>query len=181
MKILAIQASPRKKGNTNRVLDEMIKGAEDNGHEVIKYYVQDMDIQPCSGCEICAKGKDCRYEDDGAEIINQLAEGAGIILASPIYFGQMTAQAKTVIDRFYSIFNNPDKKFSGKAAMIFTHAFPDKDIYQDYIRLTEAQPFMNNTELEYIETLEVAGVKFIGDADRAEDDLKKAYEIGQKF
>jgi multimeric flavodoxin WrbA len=48
MKILAIQASPRKKGNTNRVLDEMIKGAEDNGHEVIKYYVQDMDIQPCS-------------------------------------------------------------------------------------------------------------------------------------
>ena len=69
-----------------------------------------MDINPCSGCEICAKGKDCRYEDDGAEIINQLAEGAGVILASPIYFGQMTAQAKTIVDRFYSIFNNPDKK-----------------------------------------------------------------------
>ena len=57
----------------------------------------------------------------------------------------------------------------------------DKDIYEPYIKLTEAQPFMNNTELEYIETLEVAGVKFIGDADNAEDDLKKAYEIGQKF
>ena len=65
--------------------------------------------------------------------------------------------------------------------MIFTHAYPDKDIYQPYIKLTETQPFLNNTELEYIETLEVAGVKFIGDADKAEDDLKKAYEIGQKF
>lgn len=181
MTILAIQASPRKKGNTNRVLDEMIKGAEDNGHEVKKYYLQEMDIAPCSGCEICAKGKDCRYDDDGAEIINQLAEGASIMLASPIYFGQMTAQAKTIVDRFYSIFNNPDKKFNGKAAMIFTHAFPDKDIYEPYIKLTEAQPFMNNTELEYIETLEVAGVKEIGDVENSEDDLKKAYEIGQKF
>lgn len=181
MKILALQASPRKNGNTNRVLDEMIKGAEDNGHEVIKYYLEKMDIRPCSGCEICANGKDCRYEDDGAEIINQLAQGAGVILASPIYFGQMTAQAKIIVDRFYSIFNNPDKKFNGKAAMIFTHAFPDKEMYADYIKLTEAQPFLNNTELEYIETLEVAGVKFIGDADKAEDDLKKAYEIGQKF
>ena len=181
MTILAIQASPRKKGNTNRVLDEMIKGAEDNGHEVKKYYLQEMDIAPCSGCEICAKGKDCRYDDDGAEIINQLAEGASIMLASPIYFGQMIAQAKTIVDRFNSIFNNPDKKFNGKAAMIFTHAYPDKDIYEAYIKLTEAQPFMNNTELEYIDTLEVAGVKEIGDVENSEDDLKKAYEIGQKF
>lgn len=181
MKILALQGSPRKKGNTNRFLDEMIKGAEDNGHEVIKYYLQNLDINPCSGCEICAKGKDCRFEDDGTEIINQLAEGAGVILAYPIYFGQMTAQAKAIVDRFYSIFNNPDKKFDGKAAMIVTHAYPGKDIYETYIKLTEAQPFINNTELEFIETLEVAGVKFIGDADEKEEDLKKAYEIGQKF
>ena len=181
MKILALQGSPRKKGNTNRVLDEMIKGAEDNGHEIKKYFLNSLDISPCNGCERCAKGKDCQFEDDGAEIINQLADGASVILASPIYFGQMTAQAKTIVDRFYSIFNNPNKKFDGKAAMIFTHAFPDKDIYQPYIKLTEAQPFLNNTELEYIETLEVAGVKEIGDADNAEDDLKKAYDIGQKF
>ena len=181
MKILALQGSPRKNGNTNRVLDEMIKGAEDNGHEVVKYYLEKLDINPCSGCEICANGKDCRYNDDGTEIIDQLADGASVILASPIYFGQMTAQSKTIVDRFYSIFNNPNKKFAGKAAMIFTHAFPDKDIYEPYIKLTEAQPFLNNTELEYIETLEVAGVKFIGDAEKAEDDLKRAYDIGQKF
>ena len=181
MKILALQGSPRKKGNTNRVLDEMIKGAQDKGIEVEKYYLNSLNINPCSGCEICAKGNDCRFDDDGSEIINQLAEGASVILASPIYFGQMTAQAKTIVDRFYSIFNNPDKKFNGKAAMIFTHAYPNKDIYETYIKLTEAQPFLNNTELEFIETLEVAGVKFIGDADEKEEDLKKAYEIGQKF
>lgn len=181
MTILALQASPRKKGNTNRVLDEMIKGAEDNGHEVRKYYLQELDISPCSGCEICAKGKDCRYNDDGTEIIDQLAEGASLILASPIYFGQMTAQAKTIVDRFYSIFNNPDKKLTGKAAMILTHAYPVEDMYKAYIELVETQSFAIIPELEYLETLEVAGVKFIGDAEKADEYLNKAYEIGQKF
>ena len=49
-----------------------------------------------------------------------------------------------------------------------------KTYNKDYIKLTETQPFLNNTELEYIETLEVAGVKFIGDADKAKEDLKKS-------
>ncbi|MBP3791666.1 MAG: flavodoxin family protein [Methanobrevibacter sp.] len=48
MKILALQGSPRKRGNTNRVLDEMIKGAEDNGHEVKKYFLQGLDINPAA-------------------------------------------------------------------------------------------------------------------------------------
>lgn len=63
-----------------------------------------------------------------------------MILASPIYFGQITAQAKTILDRFYSIFNNPDKKFDGKAAII-DHAYPDEDIYKPYVELLENQPF----------------------------------------
>lgn len=181
MKILALNGSPRKKGNTNRILDEMIKGCSENGHEVKKYFLDKLDINPCSGCEICAKGKDCRFEDDGAEIINQLAEGASLIVASPIYFGQMTAQLKTIIDRFYSIFNNPDKHFEGKVAIIFTHAYPGDDFYKPYINLVKAQPFENNTELEIVDTLEVGGVKYIGDADKAAEALKKAYEIGLKF
>lgn len=93
----------------------------------------------------------------------------------------MTAQAKTIVDRFYSIFNNPDKKFDGKAAMIFTHAYPGNDIYGTYIKLTEAQPFLNNTELEFIETLEVPGVKFIGDADKKKKNLKRLMKLVKNF
>lgn len=103
-----------------------------------------------------------------------------MILASPIYFGQITAQAKTILDRFYSIFNNPDKKFDGKAAII-DHAYPDDDIYKPYVELLENQPFKMNTELEFIESLIAPGVKFIGDVDEHEEYLEKAYEIGQKF
>ena len=141
MKILALNGSPRKKGNTNRILDEMISGCVENGHDVEKYFLDKLDINHCSGCEICAKGKDCRFQDDGSLIINQLADGASLIVASPIYFGQMTAQLKTIIDRFYSIFNNPDKHFDGKVAIIFTHAYPGDDFYKQYIELVKAQPF----------------------------------------
>ena len=92
-----------------------------------------------------------------------------------------TAQLKTIIDRFYSIFNNPNKKFSGKVGLIFTHAYPGDDFYRPYIDLVIKQPFEMKTELEMADCLEVGGVKFIGDADNAEDALKKAYGIGLKF
>ena len=181
MKILALIGSPRKRSNCEIIVDEIARGAEENGHEVIKYIIQDLDVAPCKGCEACRRGKDCIYTDDGAEIIDQLADGAGVILASPIYFGQMSAQAKTIVDRFYSIFNNPEKSFSkdAKAALVLTHAYPGD--YDAYLQLTIAQPFKNNTEMEFIGALDVGDVKMPGDVKEKEDDLKEAYELGKKF
>lgn len=181
MKILALIGSPRKRSNTEIIIDEIAKGAIENGHEVEKYFLDKLDINPCSGCEICRKGKDCRFEDEGTEIIDQLAEGASLIVGSPIYFGQMSAQLKTIIDRFYSIFNNPEKKFSGKVAVVFTHAYPDDDFYREYVDLVLKQPFEMNTELEIVGSLEVGDVKFQGDVKEREDVLKKAYELGLEF
>ena len=190
MEILALIGSPRKNSNCEIIVDEIAKGAEENGHTVTKYIIHDLDVAPCSGCELCNKGKDCRYEDDGTEIIDKLANGASVILASPIYFGilaspiyfgQMTAQAKTIVDRFYSIFNNPEKSFSkdAKAALVLTHAYPGD--YDDYLQLTITQPFKNNTEMEFIGALDVGDVKFPGDVKEKEDVLKEAYELGKKF
>ena len=181
MKILALIGSPRKNSNCEVIVDEIAKGAEENGHEVVKYIIQDLDIAPCSGCELCRKGKDCRYTDDGTEIIDQLADGAGVILASPIYFGQMSAQAKTIVDRFYSIFNNPDKSFSedAKAAIVLTHAYPGD--YDAYLQLTITQPFKNNTEMEFIGAIDAGDVKFPGDVKEKPEILKEAYELGKKF
>ena len=99
-------------------MDEMIKGAEENGHEVVKYYLEEEDIAPCKACLYCAENPDCVRADDGNKIINDLVAADGVIFATPIYYGQMTAQAKTIIDRFYAIGQNPNKSLSGKAALI---------------------------------------------------------------
>lgn len=181
MEILALIGSPRKNSNCEIIVDEIAKGAEENGHTVTKYIIHDLDVAPCSGCELCNKGKDCRYEDDGAEIIDKLANGASVIFASPIYFGQMTAQAKTIVDRFYSIFNNPEKSFGedAKAAIVLTHAFPGS--YDPYLQLTITQPFQNNMQMEIVGTIDAGDLKMPGEAKEREELLKEAYEIGKKF
>ena len=181
MKIIALIGSPRKMSNCEILVDEMAKGAMENGHEIVKYILNDLDIAPCLGCELCREGNDCQHIDDGTEIIDQLAEGANIIFASPIYFGQMSAQAKTIVDRFYSIFNNPNKSFgkNAKAAVILTHAFPGS--YGPYLQLTIAQPFENNMQMEIVGTIDGGDLKFPGEAKERKDLLKEAYEIGKRF
>lgn len=181
MEILALIGSPRKNSNCENIVDEIAKGAMENGHTVTKYIIQNLDVAPCSGCESCRQGKDCIHEDDGKEIIDKLANGASVIFASPIYFGQMSAQAKTIVDRFYSIFNNPNKSFGkdAKAAVVLTHAFPGS--YDSYLKLTIAQPFENNMQMEIVGTLDAGDLKFPGEAKEREDLLKEAYEIGKKF
>ena len=181
MKILALIGSPRKNSNCEIIVDEMAKGAEENGHEVVKYIINDLDIAPCYGCELCREGNDCQHLDDGTEIIDQLADGASVIFASPIYFGQMSAQGKTIVDRFYSIFNNPNKSFGegAKAAVVLTHAFPGS--YDPYLQLTIAQPFQNNMQMEIAGTLDAGDLKFPGEAKEREELLREAYEIGKRF
>ena len=186
MKIVALQASPRKGGNCDVLMDEMIKGIEENGGEVVKYYLEKEDIAPCKACMYCAENPECVRADDGNKILDDLVAADGVIFATPIYYGQMTAQGKLIIDRFYSIGQNPDKSLSGKAALIFTDALiftenQPEGTYADYIELTKFSPF---TFMGY----EVIGHVDAGSAGPAgivateqEDKLKEAYELGLKF
>ena len=93
----------------------------------------------------------------------------------------MSAQAKTIVDRCYSIHNNPDKNFGedAKTAIVLTHAFPGS--YDPYLQLTITQPFKNNMQMEIVGTLDAGDLKFPGEAKEREDLLKEAYEIGKNF
>ena len=64
MKIIALQGSPRVGGNCDVLMDEMIKGAEENGHEVVKYYLEKQDIAACKACMYCAEHGECVRGDD---------------------------------------------------------------------------------------------------------------------
>ena len=179
MKIIALQASPRKGGNCDVLMDEMIKGIEENGGEVVKYYLEDKQIAPCKACMYCAEHSECVRADDGNEIIDALVEADGVIFATPIYYGQMTAQGKLIIDRFYGIGQNPDKSLSGKAALIFTENQPE-GTYDDYIQLTKASPFefMGYDVIGYVDAGSAGPA---GAVNEQENKLKEAYELGKKF
>jgi multimeric flavodoxin WrbA len=65
-------------------MDEMIKGIEENGGEVVKYYLEDKEIAPCKACMYCAEHPECVRADDGNEIIDALVDADGVIFSTPI-------------------------------------------------------------------------------------------------
>ena len=99
MKILGICGSPRE-GATEFLLKKALNDLEDETFETTFITVRDRNISPCTHCNHCVetKGK-CSIDDDMQEIYDALKEADGIILASPIHFGSISAQLKAVIDR----------------------------------------------------------------------------------
>lgn len=100
MKILAIIASPRgMKGNTGRLLEEVLSGAEESGAETEILSLAKLKVQPCVACDLCHKTGTCTIRDDYEVIKEKLLACDGFILASPNYIFSVTAQMKAFFDR----------------------------------------------------------------------------------
>lgn len=116
MKILAIVGSPRLRGNTNFLVDKALKTAAGLSAETEKIVLSRYNMNPCIACKNCGKLKTCLLKDDGNLILERLAEADGIILATPVYFYNVSAQMKTLIDRchfFYSHGRKPKARSLG--------------------------------------------------------------------
>ncbi|MCL1811711.1 MAG: flavodoxin family protein [Methanomassiliicoccaceae archaeon] len=108
MSIVAIIASPRKKGNTSTIVQAMIEGAKENGKEVKEYYLNTLsNAKGCQACMGCKTAGACVLKDDHAEILKAIRDAEGVILSTPTYFGEANGQFRLLQDRFYS-FLGPD-------------------------------------------------------------------------
>lgn len=106
-KILLLDFSPRKKGNSAGLIAVMAEEAAAKGAETVSYAIRDMDVNPCKACGACKK-KDvpfCAQKDDFTAMLSLIDECDGIVFAAPIYFGQVPGPAKDFIDRLYCFFN----------------------------------------------------------------------------
>ena len=98
-KVLILSASPRRGGNSDTLCDQLMKGAQDAGHEVKKLRLAALNIGYCTACYACKKLGHCVKQDDMTIVIEQMRWADVIVLATPVYFYAMNAQLKTVIDR----------------------------------------------------------------------------------
>ncbi|SMC20848.1 Multimeric flavodoxin WrbA [Desulfacinum hydrothermale DSM 13146] len=104
MQVLGIYGSPRKGGNTDRMLDAFLEGAVEAGASVERVYVRRLKMQGCVGCGGCDETGTC-VVDDGMQSVYPLLEGAeGVVVATPIYFYNVTGQLKLLIDRCQALF-----------------------------------------------------------------------------
>lgn len=99
MKVIAFNGSPRANGNTEILLNEAIRIVEKEAHEVSVFNLNSMNIKPCQDCGGCEKTGRCIINDNMNEIYEAIREANRFILASPIFFFGLSAQAKIMIDR----------------------------------------------------------------------------------
>jgi multimeric flavodoxin WrbA len=99
MKIVGILGSPRKKGNTEILLDVALEEAQKIGVQVSKISLRDKVIAPCNGCYKCTETGKCVVKDDMQGLYKKILESDGILWATPVYFWSMSGQTKIVMDR----------------------------------------------------------------------------------
>lgn len=114
MKILGIVCSPRKEGNTEILVEEALSAAREKGAQTDVVLVADKQISPCDACGACAGDGVCVVEDDMQDIYAKLEDADGIIFGTPVYFINVSAQAKAVMDRTYAFYRAG--KLRGKVA-----------------------------------------------------------------
>jgi len=178
MKILGIIGSPRKGGNTEIMINEVLKAVENEGLETDVIRLSDLDLKPCDGCRTCVKTKTCRIEDDGNRLFKMLEEADGFAVGSPVYVGSVSAQTKTFIDRMVYLNNARGKrplnnKVGGALIVATRHHM---DAYQQIILLLASAKMIIATA-----GWELGVGSERGDVARDELGMSKARELGMKM
>lgn len=188
MKALGIFGSPRRGGNTEVLLKEVLKGAEREGAKTDRIYLTDYAITPCKECHGCDQTGQCVILDDMEKIYPKLLESDIIVLASPIFFYGVTAWAKALIDRSQALWakkyllKDPSLGKEGrkrKGFFISVGATKGQKVFEGAI-LT-AKYFFDTFNAEYAGELLFRGVDGKGDILKNPEALQQAFEAGRKL
>ena len=176
-KIVILNGSPRKKGNTAGLTASFAEGARSAGNEVAEFFLQGMQIHGCLGCFGGHSGKDCPcvQKDDMAEIYPKVKEADVVVLASPLYYWTISGQLKTVIDRLFALEEGDGQKLrgNGKAGVLLMAA--EGNGFED--SLTYFNHLMDHLQWKNLGSVLAGGNAAVGDI-AGKPELKKAYDLG---
>jgi len=190
MNIIAFLGSPREEGNTELLLREAVKGAEETGARVQIFRLNSMNIMPCQNCGGCEETGTCIYNDDMTQIYEAIRNADRIILASPIFFLGVSAQTKGMIDRCQAfwcekyllkkpISEGPDKR---KGLLLLVGGMKGK-IGTTGMECAEntAKAFFRTINVSEHKTLGYREIDAKGEILKHPAALKEAYEAGKAF
>jgi multimeric flavodoxin WrbA len=103
VKIVSIVGSPRWQGNSTILAESVAASAEQHGAHVHRYFLNKLKYQGCQACSACkGKSERCILKDDLSQVLEDVIEADVIVLASPVYWGEVSGQMKLFLDRTYS-------------------------------------------------------------------------------
>ncbi len=181
-KVLILLGSPRKKGNSAILAQEIAKGAQAEGAEVESLYIHGMDIKPCQACWVCQKpdSEGCAIKDDMQTVFPKLIEADSWVIATPVHWFNMSAQTKLWMDRCFALAKYGENPFRKRIGIAI--AYGDVDPYasgginaircfQDAFRYVGAK----------IEGIVYGSALDSGEIAQNEAVLKAAKELGHKL
>jgi len=188
MEIVGIYGSPREGGNTDVLLDNVLKGVESKGADIRRIYVRDLKVSGCRACDGCAKTGICVVKDDMQELYPLLENAKVVILASPIFFYGVTSQIKSLIDRGQAMWarkrlKEKNEKLGtqamGKGYLIAVGATKGKNLFE--CAKLVAKYYFDALNMTYEDGLFFRGMESIDAADKNPEALQQAYEFGEKI
>jgi multimeric flavodoxin WrbA len=121
MNVLVLHGSPRKNGSSDTLAKHFLQGLNSNGSNTVKeFYANDVNVRPCQGCFTCARlgNNTCATEDDMQQIYSAFVDAGIVVWATPMYWGYMTAQLKTILDRMEALACGPEENWKGKTFVV---------------------------------------------------------------
>ena len=187
MKVLGIAGSPRRGGNTDLLLDEVMKGAASKGAEVKTIILNDLNIDPCQHCDTCLAKGECKIQDDMQMVYRELEQADRIVLASPLHFMSVTAQMKAMIDRCQAIWARkyvlkiPPLGNQRERKGLFISVGGRKVLNLFEPALVTVTTLFRILDVSYAGDLLFPGIDEKGDITKHPDALHQAFLTGQKL
>jgi multimeric flavodoxin WrbA len=187
LKTIAFFGSPRINGNTDLLLNETIRGIESLGSSVKTFRLNLMNISPCQNCGGCDETGECILTDQMNEIYPEIRTADRVILASPIFFFSLSAQAKIMIDRCQSFWcekyllgkSIPEGAYGRKGLLLLAGGLK-KEIGIQCSEAT-AKAFFRTISIPDHETLGYLGNDAKGAILEHPTALKEAFEAGKRL
>lgn len=190
MKILGIVGSKRKKGNTSYLVQEALEVARKEGLETELIFLSDYSINSCTGCEGCKDTFRCIVDDDMQKIYPLLMQADGIILGSPTYWYNVTADMKSFIDRCYSLeviaeddrscWVGVNEALGDKYAVVIAVCEQQEEKYMGFTAEAMSKPLV---DLGYrvVDTVKAIKLFKMGAASKDEEALKLSKRAGERL
>lgn len=191
-KVLGIGGSPRKGGNSDIILERLLRGAQSTDTTTETVQIRDYNIQPCLACERCRKDGSCTGVQDGMQLLYpKIVESSGLIVVTPVYSYNMTSILKAFIDRLYGMYYFSDERpgfwksqlaDQGRKAIIAAIG-EQKDLKEGGMDLTLATLRLSIQALGYeiVGELPVLGIFPKGKVREYPEILEKADRLGKQL
>jgi len=180
MRVLGVVGSPRRGGNTDVLVDNVLKGARDAGATVEKVMLSDLQIAPCQACYSCETMGQCIHADDMEGLFEKLHASGVWVLGTPVYWWGPSAQMKAFMDRWFAKVRGRDKRdiLSGHSVVL---AVPMGDtdpgtarhvvgMFEDSLRFVKS---------EVVDSVLAPGAYDSGDVKKMPEVLEKARLAGE--